>query len=179
MLIGTDLLRLLTQGATAVLFVTGQARVWEVLLLQMLFGAGQAFFRPASTGFVPEIVDPEDRQSANSLLSMSANMATIAGPPLAAIIVAVAGAGWALGVDALSFGLSAILLASIPGGSGAAAATGSMLHELAAGWQTFRSRSWLVAMVGAFATYHLVVFAPLMVLGPLVALRSRCRSRSR
>jgi predicted MFS family arabinose efflux permease len=49
---------------------------------------------------------------------------------------------------------------------------GSFLHDLRDGWQEFRSRTWLWVMVCEAAVFHLVIIAPLMVLGPSVARHS-------
>src|SRR5580765_5151289 len=51
-----DLLRTGSQGTVAVLLLAGHARVWHLVVLFALFGAADAFFSPASTGLVPQIV---------------------------------------------------------------------------------------------------------------------------
>jgi MFS family permease len=172
-LIGTDLLRFVSQGATAVLLLAGWATVWELVLLQVAAGAGQGFFRPASTGLVPETVSPERLQQANALLGISQNGSTLLGPALAGVLVAGVGAGWAVGLDALSFLASAAFLVRLPLDRGAERIEQeSFVADLAAGWNEFRSRTWLVTLVGGFSLFHLVVFAPFFVLGPLVAEQS-------
>lgn len=172
-LIGTDLLRLLTQGLTAALLLTGQAEVVPLVLLQFLNGAGQAFFRPAATGIAPAVVQREHLLQANAMLHMAETVTTIFGAAFAGILMATIGPGWAIAFDALTFGLSAMVLAQmrlLPGG--AAASSRHFWTELTTGWQEFRSRRWLLLMVGQFALYHLAVFAPFFVLGPMVAERS-------
>src|SRR6266545_4797446 len=57
--------------AFAVLDLTGAARLWQLVLLAAVYGAGQAFFQPASTGLVPATVPPERLQQANALLGLS------------------------------------------------------------------------------------------------------------
>jgi MFS family permease len=47
--------------------------------------------------------------------------------------------------------------------------SGSFLADLRDGWQEFRSRTWLWVMVCEAAVFHLVIIAPLFVLGPFVA----------
>jgi MFS family permease len=49
---------------------------------------------------------------------------------------------------------------------------GSFLHDLRGGWQEFRSRTWLWVVVCEAAVFHLLIIAPLMVLGPYVAKHS-------
>ena len=53
-MLGADILRALTQGLVAALLLAGVARVWELVVLFALYGAGEAFFGPASTRLVAE-----------------------------------------------------------------------------------------------------------------------------
>ena len=171
-LIGTDLVRCASQGLTAVLLLAGWATVWHLVVLQAVAGAGQAFFRPASTGLVPDTVTRPHLQQANALLGISEHATTIIGPAIAGVIVATIGAGWAIGVDAATYVASAAFLLRVHvDESGRRRLEGSFLADLAAGWSAFRSRTWLVAMVAEYSLYHLAVFAPFYVLGPTIAQR--------
>src|SRR4029079_15107709 len=60
-----DVVRMGTQGATAALFLTPSAHVWEVALIQAAAGTATAFFNPASTGLTPMTVSEERLQQAN------------------------------------------------------------------------------------------------------------------
>ncbi len=51
----------------------------------------------------------------------------------------------------------------------AATPAGGFLGELLDGWQEFRSRTWLWVMVSEAAVFHMLIIAPLMVLGPSIA----------
>src|SRR5262245_58080544 len=70
-MLGADVLRAVTQAVVAGLVLTGSARLWELVALFALYGASDAFFAPASTGLVPEVVSPARLQQANALLSLS------------------------------------------------------------------------------------------------------------
>jgi Transmembrane secretion effector len=70
-MLASDVIRCLTQAATATLLVTGTARLWELLVLQAAHGAAAAFFDPAATGLLPETVGPGRLQQANALLGLS------------------------------------------------------------------------------------------------------------
>jgi MFS family permease len=87
-MIGADLARFGTQGATAALLVTGHARLWELIVLQAIGGAASAFFNPSLTGLTPLLVSGEHLQQANVLRGLSAGIGGIAGPALAGILVA-------------------------------------------------------------------------------------------
>lgn len=171
-LIGSDLLRFATQGVTAVLLLGGWASVWQLVVLQAAAGSGQAFFRPASTGLIPDIVSKARLQQGNALLGISEQATTVLGPAIAGVVVATIGSGWAIGLDAASYAVSALFLFGLRlDESGRKRAGGSFAMELAEGWRAFRSRSWLVALVAEYALYHFAVFAPFYVLGPTVAAR--------
>ena len=95
----------------------------------------------------------------------------IAGPALAGVLVAGAGAGWALAVDAATFAVSVAFLARLHVPSPERAAARSVLADLREGWDTFRSLTWLWAFVAAAALGNFVSAAS-GVLGPLVAKES-------
>ena len=58
-------------AAAAILIALGQIHIWELALLGAGFGFASAFFRPASTAIVPDIVAPEALMSASSLSTLS------------------------------------------------------------------------------------------------------------
>jgi hypothetical protein len=172
-MLASDAVRCLTQAATALLLVTGRARLWELLALQAAHGAAAAFFDPAATGLLPETVGPGRLQQANALLGLSRSATGILGQVGAGILVATVGAGVALGVDAASFAASAWLLALLrTTRTTAASPTASFIAQVADGWSEFRARPWLWASVVHVAMLNLMVLAPLFVLGPVVAKRS-------
>ena len=172
-MLASDAVRCLTQASTALLLVTGRARLWELLALQAAHGAAAAFFDPAATGLLPETVGPGRLQQANALLGLSRSATGILGQVGAGILVATVGAGVALGVDAASFAASAWLLALLrTARTTAASRTASFIAQVADGWSEFRARPWLWASVLHVAMLNLMVLAPLFVLGPVVAKRS-------
>jgi MFS family permease len=169
-MLGSDLVRLVVQGLLAVLLLTGSAELWHLLVLQALYGLAEAFMRPAATGLLPTIVAGERLQQANALMSASVNTAYIVGPAIAGVLVAAAGAGTAIAVDAATFVVSTASLAllRVPPAAERAARL-PFLTDLREGWQEFRSRTWLWATVAGFSFYLLAAISPLMVLGPVVA----------
>jgi len=46
----SDLARAAVQAATAALLLSGRAELWHVIVLSALYGAFEAFFRPAAGG---------------------------------------------------------------------------------------------------------------------------------
>jgi MFS family permease len=168
-LVGCDLLKGTAQAATAVLLFAGTANVWNVGLLQAVFGIAAAFSRPATTGIVKEAVSDERLQEGNALLSLSRSVLSIAGPALGALIVAAGSAAWAITVDSVTFFVSAALVASMHLAPTVRMVSKSIVGDLRDGWREFVERSWVVAMVISFGLFQLTYFPALLVLGPIVA----------
>jgi MFS family permease len=172
LMLTADVLRAATQAIVAGLLLSGTAHVWELLVLFALFGAGDAFFSPASTGLVPEVVLPARLQQANSLMGLGRDAARVAGPVLAGVIVAGFGPGVAFAGDAATFVLSCVSLAllHLPVETEVRERPG-LLADLRGGWRELTSRAWVWAMIARFSLSNLVL-APFFVLGPFVAERS-------
>jgi MFS family permease len=170
-MLAADALRAVTQGLVAVLLISGHARLWHLLVLFALFGAGDAFFSPASTGLVPQTVSAERLQQANALMSLSRSLCWIAGPALAGVIVAGAGPGWAFVIDSGSFVVSSASLALLRLSSARDGSRASVLSDLRAGWREVKSRPWVWASIIRFGLSN-VAITPIFLLGPFVAQRS-------
>jgi MFS family permease len=157
------------QAATAALVLTGNAEIWHLVVLQAVGGAGFAFFFPASTGLVPQTVEPSLLQQANAVLRMALNVSSIGGAALGGLLVAAVGSGWALAIDAATFFASAALLGAMRVTRGARLETPNFLAELREGWREFVSRTWLWVIVVAFGFLNAAETGALNVLGPVVA----------
>jgi MFS family permease len=165
-----DLARLATQGLLAGLVIAGEAHVWSVALLSGLTGIATGFFNPASTGLLPAIVAPEQLQQANGVRATMMSAGEIGGPVLAGALVAAVGAGWALAVDASTFGASALLLAGVRVPRAVQRAASGFWDDLREGWTTFRGTTWVWTFV-LWASFANVTWGAWSVLGPLVAER--------
>ncbi|MEJ7567913.1 MAG: MFS transporter [Gaiellaceae bacterium] len=168
-LVGSDLVKGVAQAATAALFFSGAASVWNVALLQTVFGVAVAFSRPATLGLVREAVSENRLQEANAFIQLSRSSLSVAAPAIGAVIVAAASPAWALALDSGTFFVSALLVASMRLAPAVRLASASVLADLRDGWSEFVSRSWVVAMVTSFGFFQLTFFPAYLVLGPLVA----------
>jgi predicted MFS family arabinose efflux permease len=168
-MVGADVTRFAGQGLLATLLVTHTAHLWELLALQAVHGTASAFFMPAVTGLVPETVEREWLQQANALRWGANAVGNVLGPAAAGVLVASVGAGAALAVDAASFATSACFLAGLRLPRAEPAESQSLLRDLAAGWNDFRARTWLVAANVIAALGNALVLAPFLVVGPAVA----------
>jgi MFS family permease len=168
-MLGSDVVRAAAQGASAFLLVSGHAHVWQLVVLQAVYGAAEAFFKPAAQALLPETVAAADLQQANALIAVSGNVANVGGPALAGILVTTLGAGWGLAIDAGSFLASAAFLSVMRVAAIVPAARTGTLSELRAGWRAFRSRTWLWVSALEFMGSNALAFGPYMVLGPEIA----------
>jgi predicted MFS family arabinose efflux permease len=167
-MLSADVVRVASQGTMAVLVISGHAQVWELAALQAVRGTASAFFGPASTGLIPHTVSPARLQEANALRGLASAIASIAGPALAGVLVAGAGAGWALAADAATFAVSAGALAAMRLAAPERVPGGRFLHDLRGGWHEFTARKWVWATVTILAFSNLLSTA-FYVLGPVVA----------
>lgn len=168
-MIAADLVQGAAQLATAVLVLTGVATLWSIVLLQVGYGLGAALFNPASDGFVKDLVPPHELQPANALLSLTRSVSGFLGPAVAAGLFVVAAPAWGLVVDAVTFLLSAVLLAGVTGKTSGTIRLRNLRRDMADGWSEFVQRRWLWVLVVDASVYHATVTAVITVVGPQVA----------
>ncbi len=168
-MVTSDVLSAGAQIAAAVLLLAGIAETWHLIVLAALKGGASAFFMPASTGLVPQIVSAPRLQQANALLSLSRNSTRIAGVAIAGLLVATVGAGWALALDGATYALGAVFVGMLKLPPVEAKKDRKFLRELAEGWHEFRSRSWLCVTIVQFALINAYAIGAFLVLGPFVA----------
>jgi MFS family permease len=170
-MLASDLARVLIQAATATLLLSGEARIWQLVVLYALHATASAFFMPAATALVPQVTPQERLQQANALLGITRSIAFGFGTALGGVFVGLISTGGAVALDACTFLISAACLAAL----GVRAATGAggtrFLSELRAGFEEVRRHRWLwLGLLNAFA-FLMVVVAPFEVIGPVVAKR--------
>ena len=86
------------------------------LAFALLAGVGTALFQPASLAALPGLVERPRLSAATSLYGALTDVGFVAGPAIAAALMLVGGAELVLGLNAVTFAISAVLLLSIPFG---------------------------------------------------------------
>ena len=173
-MIASDLLRCAAQAAFAVLLLTGHATVATMVVVSVFSGIGEGVFNPSLQALVPRLIPADRRHDANALLNVAMSSAGVAGPALGGLIAALApgaaGPATVLFFDAASYAVSIAVLFRLrhvpqpePGESS------SLIRDLREGWQEFRSRAWLWTTTVQLALFNALVWAPYLVLGPVVA----------
>jgi MFS family permease len=167
-MVTADIVRIATQGTMAVLVISGEAEIWMLAALAGITGGATGFFNPASTGLLPEVVPADDLQPANALRATAVSGSEILGPLVAGVIVAAAGAGWAIAVDALTFAISAVCLMRLRPPTRELRGRASFVSDLREGWVAFTSRRWVWTFVAYFA-FGNMLWGAWSSLGPVVA----------
>jgi MFS family permease len=167
-MIAADATRLFSQGAIAALLISGHGSVAALAVLSGITGAATGFFNPASTGLLPEVVAAEQLQQANGLRATAQATGEISGPIIAGVLVAAAGAGWALAIDAATFAISAAFLVRLRLEPRAARAPSTFFEDLREGWSAFRSMTWVWSFVAGVSIANML-WGAWSVVGPVVA----------
>jgi len=103
LMIMTQTAMLASAAGLAIITLTGLQSVWQIYALSALASAATAFDIPARQSLMPSLVPPEDFPNAVSLGLVVFNVATIAGPALAGLLLAGHGPALVYGLNAASF----------------------------------------------------------------------------
>ena len=166
-MLASDLVNTLVVGLVTLLALTDRLELWHVYAVSVLFGLAEAFFFPAYTASVPQIVPPEDLPSANSLTSLSWQLSGVIGPTLGAIFVAAGGTSLAFGLDSTSFLISAAFLIPLRSIRPPAQAAGSAeparsspMRDLREGWRIVLASPWLWVTILVYAFINVTDSGP-------------------
>jgi MFS family permease len=192
LMLWSNLMRLVMVSLLAGLVMTGSIQVWMLYVFALLFGVADAFFYPAQTSIVPQLVEREQLQAGNSLLQGTAQLSLFVGPVVAGLMIALLGGsaaqaagsaqvvpeaggiGLAFAIDAASFLVSAITLMLIrlrrpEGAEEGAEGKEGILSSIANGLRYVRRdrtlRSWFVII----ALMNFLVIGPISVGIPVLA----------
>jgi MFS family permease len=171
-MLSSDLLRTIAEIGLGVWIFVAPPPLWGFMALAAVVGAGSAFFNPALTGLVPQIVSEGRLLQANALNNLSGSIAGIIGPAVAGIIVGVSSPGWAVLVDGLTYAVSVVSLYLISIEWAPSESVETFISQLQKGWTEFWSRTWLWVIVLEFSCVNVLIFAPMFVLGPVIAKQS-------
>lgn len=153
-----DVLRAGIVGAVAVLAARGPLSPWLVYAAVFALNGLARLFAPARFSVIPDLVGRGDLAASGGLFSAASNAAHLVGSAAAGVLIAAAGAVWAVVVDAASFVVSTLVVtvAPIPPRRVPAAPRSSpFLHEVRAGWRVImdlpalRAVLWLALLANA------------------------------
>jgi MFS family permease len=108
-----DGVRATVLAAVAITALVARPPAAVVVGIAVIIGVGQAFTDTSYSAVVPRLLDGPTLAGANSLYGQSQYLAFCAGPPLAGLLIGAVGAGQAVAVDAASFALCGVLVATL------------------------------------------------------------------
>jgi len=173
LMLASDAARAVIALAVAVLGLTGRLEVWHIFVASLFFGFVDAFFQPAYAALVPQIVPEGDLPSANSLTSLSLNLGRVAGPAVGAALVASVGPPAAFLLNALSFGVSTLLLtpllrAGLPAPAAPPGPSRPWWHDLRQGFATVFAAPWLWITILVFSLTNVTLAGPYAIAMPFL-----------
>jgi MFS family permease len=111
LLIAIQVYLLIVAGALGILTLLDLTTVWVLLGFIFALGVGAAMMMPAWAAIVPDLVRPDELQSAVALNSVAINASRAIGPAIAGLLVAAVGPWLVFVLNALSYlGILAVLV---------------------------------------------------------------------
>ncbi|MDF2820467.1 MAG: transporter [Clostridiales bacterium] len=109
----TDIIRGICVGIVALTLILGVLNPWILLATTIIISSVEAFGNPAGTAVLPKILKKEYYNFGMSLSSTVARVVELAGLAAAGGIIALYGTKTAIFIDAITFGLSALIISFI------------------------------------------------------------------
>ena len=168
-MLASDVVRGVAVGTIAVLRLQGDLHLSGLVVMSVVFGVADAFFTPAATALVPELLPAELLVQGNAASSTSQHFAQrLVGPAVGGVIVASIGASWSFGFDAATFAVSAVCLVAMRIRSVPAATGRSPLADAVEGLRYVCSQRWLWVTIVGSGLANFAAFSPGAVLVPLM-----------
>ncbi len=165
----SDVVRGLAVGAIALAVANNSLRLYELVVMSVIFGSADAFFGPASMAYVPELLPPDLLVPGNALSQTSSQFTQgLIGPAVGGVVVAAVGMAWSFGFDALSFAVSCATLAFMRATARPERSGHSVVADAKEGLSYVRARRWLVVSIPGAALANFFGLSPLTVLLPLM-----------
>jgi MFS family permease len=143
-LVAADVLRLGAFGALAFVPSFGL-----MIVCALVAGIGTALFNPSALASLSQVARPEDRPAAMSLYSALDDIGLTLGPAIAGALLIAFGPQTLMGVNAFTFTISAVLLATIPLDAPIARASTSLLASLRSGTREIVARPGVRILLGS------------------------------
>jgi MFS family permease len=121
LMVGADCVRAATLVPVAVAGLTGHLSLWALVVAAFVLETATSYFAPAYAALLPSLVERRHVQQANALVQASVQALSVGGWALAAALVWVLPVSAFFGVNAVSFAVSALLIARVHTGRGRAA----------------------------------------------------------
>jgi MFS family permease len=150
-LLGCDLVRGVVVALLALLAVASTP-VWVLLALLLVAETFLAPFEVAQRSVVPDVLtDPRHYLAGNGLMRLLSQVDQVVGIVLAGVVIHLLGERWALGLNALTFAVSFLLVATTlrwrPSARDGSESRSGLVSDLRAGWRLVMGDPALRAMI--------------------------------
>ena len=186
-MIAANVVRLVAVAILGGVVFAGAAQLWMLYAFALVFGIADAFFFPAQTSIVPELVEGDMLQRANGIVQGTAQATVLLGPAVAGLVIAAfgsqqaaggpsldmaagaAGIGVALLLDAGTFLASLVTLWLIRPRAHVAKPATSMLADIKAGFRYVLDSPALRAVILVSLAANLFIVGPFEIGVPVIA----------
>lgn len=178
-MLGSNAVRLVAVVVLGTVVLAGLAELWMLYAFALVFGVADAFFFPAQSSIVPELVEAEQLQRANGIVQGTAQATVLVGPAVAGIVIAGFGSngagatnggiGVALLLDAATFLASLVTLWLIRQRAHVAEAHPSIVESIREGVRFVWGSPALRAMILLSLAGNLFIVGPFEVGMPYIA----------
>ncbi len=110
LLIGTQLATVVLTGLLGALAILHLVQVWQVYAIAFVLGCVAVLDSPARSAFVNEMVGHSLLRNAISVNASIFHLGGLVGPAISGMLIAVVGAGWAIGVNAIASAIVVVAL---------------------------------------------------------------------
>lgn len=184
----SNVVRLAAVAVLGGVVLAGVAELWMLYVFALVFGVADAFFFPAQTSIVPQLVEPAQLQRANGIVQGTAQASVLLGPALAGVVIAAlggepgaagaagaaggagtAGIGLALLLDAATFGVSILTLVLMRARTPVDRPAASIVDDLRAAFGYVGGLPGLRAVVLLSLAANLLIVGPFEVGLPVIA----------
>jgi Major Facilitator Superfamily len=178
-MLGSNAVRLVAVAALGAVVLAGQADLWMLYAFALVFGVADAFFFPAQTAIVPELVSDAQLPRANGIVQGTAQVSVLVGPVAAGLVIAAlgggaaaatsAGIGVALLFDAATFVVSLATLLFIKPRAHVAQPHDSILDSIREAARFIWSSKGMRAMILVSLAANFLIVGPFEVGMPFIA----------
>ncbi len=156
-LIVADVGRVVALGSVPLAAALGALGLAQLYAVALVAGVLTVFFDVAYQSLLPALVGSDGLVEANAKIAGTVEIAQVAGPSLAGVLVQALGGPYAMALDACSFGASAAAVTALEyresaPGRAATRAAGALRHEVAEGLVFVLHHRMLRAIAGCTST---------------------------
>jgi len=183
-MIWSNAARFVLVALLSVLVLTNNTQMWMLYVLALAFGLADAFYFPAQTAIVPQVLQQDQLQAGNTFVQGTAQLSLFLGPVLAGVLIALLGhgaaasgvpdmrgIGIAFGLDTLSFvaSLLTLIMMRVPTLTKQAGEQQNVIESIKEGFVYVWSRTVLRVLFLLIVATNFLVMGPVTVGIPVLA----------